>query len=190
MYVLPTPANADCRHIIYTRKVSCLLWCAGENWFMRRLCREKCKVYLISAPDQPGRKRVYHYIYKRRLLSLYIYCACFPGFFFHFRAFERKLVCASKRRALANEVFQMIEHLHLHHTTFFLGKEKLEDENSLTGWSKLLMKKHNLVKTVIYLHTNEMSSYEAFVLSNSISEPSNTKAFEITSSVWFFKKSG
>ena len=55
--------------------------------------------------------------------------------FFHFRALERKLVCASKRRALANEVFQMIEHLHLHHTTFFLSKEKLEDENSLTGLS-------------------------------------------------------
>ena len=53
-----------------------------------------------------------------------IYTVPVSRFFFHFCAFERKLVCASKRRALANEVFQMIEHLHLHHTTFFWVKRR------------------------------------------------------------------
>ena len=42
--------------------------------FMGHLDRTTCTVYLISAPDQLGRKKIYHYIRKAKtLLSWYIY---------------------------------------------------------------------------------------------------------------------
>ena len=42
---------------------------------MGRLGRATCTEPLISAPDQPGRKRMYHYKREaKRLPSKYIYC--------------------------------------------------------------------------------------------------------------------
>ena len=42
---------------------------------MGRLGRATCTVYLISAPDLPGGKIMYHYIWEAKsLLSKYVYC--------------------------------------------------------------------------------------------------------------------
>ena len=40
---------------------------------MGSLDRESCTVHLISVPDQPGRKHMYHYIIKLNVL-IYVYC--------------------------------------------------------------------------------------------------------------------
>ena len=46
---------------------------------MGHLDRAKCTVHLMSAPDQPGRMRMYHYIREAKsLLSKYIYCGIIP----------------------------------------------------------------------------------------------------------------
>ena len=51
-----------------------LLFWSSLNYFLGCLGRPTSTVYLISAPDQPGRKRMYHYIREaKRLLSYYIY---------------------------------------------------------------------------------------------------------------------
>ena len=41
---------------------------------MGRFGRPTCTLHLVSAPDQPGRKRMYHIREAKRLLSLYVYC--------------------------------------------------------------------------------------------------------------------
>ena len=54
---------------MFLTRNSCLLTLLSQlNYFMGRLVRATCTVHLISDPDQPGGKRMYHY--KREAKSL------------------------------------------------------------------------------------------------------------------------